>query len=81
MFLEKLYTYCIYLERSAKVAGTENTPNDPRKRLQEIPMESGRTGFKIGWQGFPESKMCNTKRVFLSSDGLQNRVARVPEET
>jgi hypothetical protein len=54
MFLEKLYTYCIYLERSAKVAGTE------------IPVESGRTGFKIGWQGFPRRRKAPTVKLYIS---------------
>jgi hypothetical protein len=54
MFLEKLYTYCIYLERSVKVAGTE------------IPVESGRTGFKIGWQGFPMRRKAPTVKLYIS---------------
>jgi hypothetical protein len=54
MFLEKLYTYCIYLEISAKVAGTE------------ISVESGWTGFKIGWQGFPMKRKAPTIKLYIS---------------
>jgi len=54
MFLEKLYTYYIYLERSAKVAE------------RKIPVESCWTGFKIGWQGFPRTRKAPTVKLYIS---------------
>jgi hypothetical protein len=32
----------------------------------EIPVESGRMGFKIGWQGFPRRRKAPTVKLYIS---------------
>jgi len=62
--MEKLYTYCIYLEINAKVVGTK------------ILVESGRTGFKIGWKGFPRRCKAPTVKLYISEHFIAKCVTR-----